>query len=43
MSVMGLITDPNAVIEGSIRYKGRELVGLSRRASCGACAAARSP
>jgi peptide/nickel transport system ATP-binding protein len=32
MSVMGLITDPNAVIEGSIRYKGRELVGLSQRA-----------
>jgi peptide/nickel transport system ATP-binding protein len=31
MSVMGLITDPNAVIEGSIRYKGRELVGLSQR------------
>ncbi|THF55248.1 ABC transporter ATP-binding protein [Ollibium composti] len=28
LAVMGLITDPNAVIEGSIRYKGRELVGL---------------
>jgi peptide/nickel transport system ATP-binding protein len=32
MSVMGLIADPNAVIEGSILYKGTELVGLSRRA-----------
>ncbi len=31
MTVMGLITDPNAVIEGSILYKGRELVGLSQR------------
>jgi peptide/nickel transport system ATP-binding protein len=31
MSVMGLVSDPNAVIEGSIRYKGRELVGLSNR------------
>lgn len=31
LAVMGLITDPNAVIEGSIRYKGRELVGLSPR------------
>ncbi|PLP59412.1 ABC transporter ATP-binding protein [Mesorhizobium loti] len=28
LAVMGLITDPNAVIEGSIRYKERELVGL---------------
>jgi peptide/nickel transport system ATP-binding protein len=28
LAVMGLITDPNVVIEGSIRYKGRELVGL---------------
>jgi peptide/nickel transport system ATP-binding protein len=25
---MGLINDPNAVIEGSIKYRGRELVGL---------------
>ena len=31
MSVMGLINDPNAVIGGSILYKGRELVGLSQR------------
>jgi peptide/nickel transport system ATP-binding protein len=31
LAVMGLITDPNAVIKGSIRYKGRELVGLSPR------------
>ncbi|MDM9620256.1 ABC transporter ATP-binding protein [Rhizobium sp. S96] len=28
LAVMGLITDPNAIIEGSIRYKGRELLGL---------------
>jgi peptide/nickel transport system ATP-binding protein len=32
MAVMGLITDPNAVITGSIRYRGRELVGLPPRA-----------
>ena len=31
LSVMGLINDPNAVIEGSIVYKGRELLGLSPR------------
>ncbi len=29
MSVMGLINDPNAVVSGSIRFQGRELVGLS--------------
>ena len=29
LAVMGLINDPNAVIEGSIKYRGRELVGLS--------------
>ena len=28
---MGLITDPNAIIEGSIKYRGRELVGLPAR------------
>lgn len=28
LAVMGLINDPNAVIEGSIRFRGRELVGL---------------
>ena len=28
LAVMGLINDPNAVIEGSIKYRGRELVGL---------------
>lgn len=28
LTVMGLINDPNAVIEGSIKYRGRELVGL---------------
>ncbi|MGB3537051.1 MAG: ABC transporter ATP-binding protein [Mesorhizobium sp.] len=31
LAIMGLITDPNAVIEGSIRYKGQEIVGLSAR------------
>ena len=31
LAVMGLITDPNAVIEGSITYQGRELVGLSAK------------
>ncbi|AZO43283.1 ABC transporter ATP-binding protein [Mesorhizobium sp. M7D.F.Ca.US.005.01.1.1] len=31
LAVMGLITDPNAEIKGSIRYKGRELVGLPAR------------
>ncbi len=32
MSVMGLINDPNAVIEGSILYKGQQLRGMSKRA-----------
>jgi peptide/nickel transport system ATP-binding protein len=32
LSVMGLVNDPNAITEGSIVYKGRELVGLSQRA-----------
>jgi peptide/nickel transport system ATP-binding protein len=32
LSVMGLINDPGAVIEGSIVYKGRELLGLPQRA-----------
>ena len=31
LAVMGLITDRNAVIEGSIRYRGRELVGMAPR------------
>jgi peptide/nickel transport system ATP-binding protein len=31
LAVMGLINDPNAVIEGSIKYQGRELVGLSSK------------
>jgi len=31
LSIMGLINDPNAVIEGSIIYKGRELLGLPQR------------
>jgi peptide/nickel transport system ATP-binding protein len=32
MSLIGLIDDPNAVIEGSIRFKGRELVGMGKSA-----------
>ena len=32
LAIMGLINDPNAIISGSIRYKGRELVGLPNRA-----------
>ncbi len=31
LAVMGLITDPNAVIKGSILYRGRELVGMKGR------------
>ena len=31
LAVMGLITDPNAMIEGSIKYRGRELIGLPSR------------
>ncbi|MGQ3209951.1 MAG: ABC transporter ATP-binding protein [Shinella sp.] len=31
LAVMGLITDPNATIEGSIRYKGQELIGMPAR------------
>ncbi len=31
LAVMGLITDPNCVITGSIKYRGRELVGLPSR------------
>ena len=31
LAVMGLITDPNAEITGSIRFRGRELVGLPAR------------
>ena len=32
LSVIGLINDPNAVIEGSVVYKGRELIGLPAKA-----------
>jgi peptide/nickel transport system ATP-binding protein len=32
MSLIGLIDDPNVVIEGSIRFKGRELVGMGKAA-----------
>jgi len=32
LASVGLINDPNAMISGSIRYKGRELIGLSGRA-----------
>ena len=31
LAVMGLIDDPNAVVEGSVRFRGRELVGLRPR------------
>jgi peptide/nickel transport system ATP-binding protein len=31
LAVMGLITDPNAIIEGSILYRGKELIGLPQR------------
>jgi len=31
MAVMGLINDPNAKIEGSIKLRGRELIGLKPR------------
>jgi peptide/nickel transport system ATP-binding protein len=31
MAVMGLINDPNAIIEGSIKLRGRELLGLPPR------------
>ncbi len=31
LAVMGLITDPNALIEGSIKFRGRELVGMKPR------------
>jgi peptide/nickel transport system ATP-binding protein len=32
LAAIGLIGDPNAVITGSIRYKGQELIGLGGRA-----------
>jgi peptide/nickel transport system ATP-binding protein len=32
LAAMGLIEDPNAVIAGSIRFRGQELLGLSRKA-----------
>ena len=38
LSVMGLLNDPNAVVEGEIKFKGRDLTALSRselRAVCG--------
>jgi peptide/nickel transport system ATP-binding protein len=31
LAVMGLINDPNATVSGSIRFRGRELVGLAQR------------
>ena len=30
MSIMQLIRDPNAIFEGQVRYKGRDLMGLSQ-------------
>lgn len=32
MAIMGLITSPNAVVSGSIKFMGQELVGLPRKA-----------
>lgn len=32
LSLLGLLDDPNAIIEGSVRYKGQELIGLPQRA-----------
>ena len=32
LASVGLINDPNAIVTGSIRYKGRELLGLEKRA-----------
>ena len=31
LAVLGLIRDPNAIIEGSVRFKGREIIGLPDR------------
>jgi peptide/nickel transport system ATP-binding protein len=31
LAIMGLIEDPNATVTGSIRFKGREMLGRSRR------------
>jgi peptide/nickel transport system ATP-binding protein len=31
LAVMGLINDPNAIVEGSIAFRGRELIGLPQR------------
>ncbi|MER8438605.1 ABC transporter ATP-binding protein [Mesorhizobium sp. M1312] len=32
LAIMGLIDSPNAVLSGSIRFMGQELIGLNRRA-----------
>jgi peptide/nickel transport system ATP-binding protein len=32
LASVGLINDPNAIVTGSIRYKGRELLGLEKKA-----------
>ena len=32
LASVGLINDPNAIVSGSIRYKGRELLGLEKKA-----------
>jgi peptide/nickel transport system ATP-binding protein len=30
LAVMGLINDPNAIVEGSVKFRGRELLGLAQ-------------
>ena len=42
MSVMRLIIDPNAVFEGEVLYKGRDIMKLGAGRDARACAAPRS-
>ena len=42
LAVMGLINDPNAVIEGSINYQGPRADGLAVARNAATCGAARS-
>ena len=39
MAVMRLIRDPNAIIEGEVLLRGRDLMKLASRARCARCAA----